>query len=309
MRAYCIFDDFSMDALNILQDSGVKVTVHPLGVPRPNGKQMKSILEQHDCVIIGTSQKITEEMFENIFTPKIIATASVGIDHIQVPFEKTSLITIFNTPGANAPSVAEYNVGAILMARKRLMEGGFLYAEGFDNKKLVKKPEDVSGIVVGFVGAGRVSTRTMELLQPFGVSFLCHTDDAPQRQYMVERFGVRFVPLLELASKSDVISVNVPSTVATAGLISADVVAAMKDTAVFVSIARERVLDLNALFEKAENNPNFYVILDLDVLPDCVSRSNRRNIIITPHIAGGTIESRKRMFLEAAKQVAEVAKS
>lgn len=287
----------------MLETSGMKVTVHPQGVPRPNDSQMKSILEKYECVIIGTSQKISEDMFENVFSPKIIATASVGTDHIKIPKEKKNLATVFNAPSANAPSVAEYNVGAILMARRRLSEGSSLYGEGLDNKNLVKKPEDVRGITVGFVGAGRISTRTMELLQPFGVNFLCYTDDVPQRRYMVERFGTRFVSLHELASFSDVISVNVPCTESTANLINADVVAAMKNTAVFVSISREQVLNLDALFKKAEENPNFYVMLDLDVLPDCVQRRNGRNIVITPHIAGGTIESRKRMFLEVAEQI------
>ena len=303
VKAYSIFDDFTQEALDILAAAGVETTVHPLGIPRPGSAQMKEILEEYDCVIIGTSQKITEDMFENVTAKKIIATASVGVDHIRVPEAKKELITVLNTPGANTQSVAEYNVGAMLLARKRFLEGNSLYTRGLDNKKLVRKPEDIQNTTVGFVGAGRISTRTMELLRPFGVNLLCHSDDADQRRYLVDDFGVRFVSLEELAERSDIISVNVPGILSTNKLISRDVISRMKSMCIFVSISRESVVDLDALFEKADENPNFYAILDLDVIPEYTSKNNFRNIVLTPHIAGGTIESRKRMFLEAAEAI------
>ena len=305
MNAYTIFDDYPAEAAEILRNAGVSFTVHPRGMPRPDAAQMKEILEAYDCVIIGTTQKITEDMFEHIDSPRVIATASVGVDHIRVPEDKRHLVTVFNTPAANTPSVAEYNVGAMLMARRRLAEGDRLYAQGRTNKQLVRKPQELRGTTVGFVGAGRITTQTMALLKPFGVSFLCHTDDAPQRQHLVSEYGVRFVSLRELAETADIISVNVPALPSTAGLINAEIIGAMKEDCIFVSIARESVLDIPALLKKAENCPAFYVMLDLDVLPDCVGANNGRNIVITPHIAGGTVEARRRMFLETAGYVAD----
>lgn len=305
MKVYTIFDDFTAEAVRVLEDAGAQITVHPFGVPRPDHDQMKEILERYDAVIIGTSQKITEDMFENISEPRIIATASVGLDHIKIPDSKKEFCTVFNTPNANTQSVAEYNIGAMLMTRKRLMEGNQLYSQGLDNKKLVRKPEDIHGTTVGFVGAGRISGKTMEFLYPFGVDMLCYSDDADQRQYLTEKFGVKFVSLQELAEKSDIISVNVPSTPSTYQLISEDVVAAMKEDCIFISIAREQVVNIPALIKKAGTNPNFYVVLDLDVIPEYVAKNNDRNIVITPHIAGGTIETRKRMFYEVAQSIAQ----
>ena len=303
MKAYSIFDDFSEEALQNLEKAGMDVTVHPHGVSRPDRLAMKEILEKYDCVIIGTSQKISSDMFENVNTPKIIATASVGIDHISIPENKRTLITVINTPNANTQSVAEYNVGAMLMARKRYMEGNYLYSQGLDNKKLVRKPEDIHGATIGFVGAGRITTKTMELLRPFGVAYLCYSDDADKRGSLVDEYGVKFVSLQELARKSDIISVNVPSNASTYHLISADIISKMKEDCIFISIARNQVVDLLKLFDKAENCPNFYCVLDLDVLPDCIGKNNSRNILITPHIAGGTVETRKRMFRELAERV------
>lgn len=308
MKAYSIFDDFTKEAIEVLEKAGIDLTVHPLGVPRPNHVQMKVILEQYDIVIIGTSQKITEDMFDNIADSRIIATASVGVDHIKVPASKAHLVTIINTPNANTQSVAEYNIGAMLTTRKRIIEGNVLYAQGLDNKKLVRKPEDIHGTTVGFIGAGRIAGKTMELLYPFGVNILCYSDDADKRQYLTEQYDVKFVSLEELASESDIISVNVPNTPDTFHLINSSLVESMKEDCIFISIAREQVVDIQALLKKANSHPNFYAVLDLDVIPEYVGKNTIRNIIITPHIAGGTIETRKRMFKEVSQGVVNVLK-
>lgn len=305
MRAYSIFDDFTNEAIKTLEDVGIELTVHPFGVPRPNHDQMKTILEQYDTVIIGTSQKITEDMFENITTSRIIGTASVGLDHIIVPESKKKLCTIINTPDANTQSVAEYNVGAMLMTRKRLMEGNYLYSQGLDNKKLVRKPEDIHGATIGFIGAGRISAETMKLLTVFGTKFLCYTLHPAKHTTLTEKYNLKFVTLNELVQQSDFISINVPLNETTHNLINSDIISEMKEDCIVVSVARDKVIDLHALIEKAKMNPNFYAILDLDVIPDYIGKNNHRNIVITPHIAGGTIETRKRMFLEIARSISQ----
>ena len=304
MRAYSIFDDFSEDAKEILHDAGIEVTVHPLGVPRPDHDQMKKYLETYDCVIIGTSQKISEDMFENIVAPRIIATASVGIDHIRVPGEKKHLVSILNTPKANAQSVAEYTMGCALSCVKRLAEGKAIYQAGKNNKALFQKPEDLAGKTMGVIGAGNISVRIMEYARFFGMKVLCWTRN-PDNHRELEGKGVIFASLMDLVRSSDVISVNLPNNEGTKGLVSAELVTAMKPSAVFISVSRLDTIDVGALFKKAEIHHGFYVCLDLDVNESVVNTMpNSPNVLITPHIAGGTVETRKRMFREAAQRVA-----
>ena len=305
MRIYSIFDDFDQEAIQIIADAGGELTVHPLGVPRPNAAQIKMILEEYDCVIIGTSQKITEDMFANITTPRMIATASVGLDHIRIPEDKKDLITVINTPKANAQSVAEYTIGCALACCKRLVEGKELYKQEKDNKQLNQKPEDLAGKIIGVVGAGNISARIMDYARFFGMSILCWTRN-PDHHKELEEKDVRFADLYELAEKADVISVNLPNNMGTRGLISSDLVNRMKDTAIFISVSRLETIDVDALFDKAQMSPDFYVCLDLDVNHDVVKKMPiRPNVMVTPHIAGGTVETRKRMFREVANQIVE----
>lgn len=303
MKAFCIFDDFPQQCLEKLQSVGIEITCVEKGKPRPTDEEMKELFELYPIVIIGTSQKIHEWMWENINRPRIVATASVGVDHIKVPKDKEALLTVLNTPTANAQSVAEYSVGAMLLARKRFMEGSELYSDGLNNKYLIRKPEDIQGSTIGFVGAGRISTRIMELLQPYGVTLLCYTKNPGHHKDLSERFGIKFVHLDELAAKSDIISVNVPNDITTENIISEKIIETMKNDAIYISVSRDSVTDNKALFAKAKREPNFYVVLDLDLCSDYTSEVNGRNIIITPHIAGGTIATRKRMFEEISNSI------
>ena len=193
----------------------------------------------------------------------------------------------------------------MLMTRKRLMEGNYLYSQGLDNKKLVRKPEDIYGTTIGFVGAGRISAETMKMLSVFETKFLCYTLHPENHKNLADEYNLKFVTLNELAQQSDIISINVPLSESTYNLISSDIIAEMKDNCIVVSVARDKVIDIHALIGKANTNPNFYAILDLDVIPDYIGKNNNRNIVITPHIAGGTIETRKRMFNEIAQAISQ----
>ena len=279
--------------------------VHPFGVPRPDAVQIKWILENYDGVILGTSQKISEEMFERITTPRVIGTASVGIDHIHVPEAKRNLVKIYNTPKANAQSVAEYTIGCALMCCKRLVEAGHLYLAGRDNKNLKTKPEDLSGKTLGVVGAGNISKKIMEYGQVMGMEIICWTAHPENHQEISGH--INFVSLSELSRRSDVISVNLPNNDGTKNIISDAIIEGMKETAIFISVSRLDTIDYKVLLNKASMHQNFYVCMDVDV--DNQMRKfvpSADNVMITPHIAGGTAETRKRMFREVSQQIANM---
>lgn len=307
MIAYSIFDDFSKEAINILSEAGIEVTVHPKGIARPVHDEMKAILENYDCVIIGTSQKISSDQFQNINSPKIIGTASVGIDHIQIPADKKDFIKIVNAPTANAQSVAEYTIGCALLCCKRILEGCGLYKRGLNNKKLYQKPEDLIGKTMGVIGAGNISEKIMDYAIIMGMKVFCWTRH-PENHANLKEKGVTFCKNPEeIAECSDYISVNLPNVPETVNLISAGFVGKMKSSAVFISVSRLETVDFKALFEKASMFPSFYVCLDLDQSENVRNKiPELPNVIVTPHIAGGTVETRKRLFAECAQNIVRI---
>ena len=159
---------------------------------------------------------------------------------------------------------------------------------------------------MGVVGAGNVSRRIMEYASFFGMDVLCWTRN-PDHHRDLEARSVRFADLKELVKTADYISVNLPNKPETVDLISSELVGEMKPNAVFISVSRQNTVDVEALLEKARENKGFYVCLDLDIDHDLVSRiPDQPNVMVTPHIAGGTVETRKRMFRELAEQIASI---
>lgn len=301
LKFYSVFNDFGKEAISVLSDAGIEIDVHPQGISRPDYSAMKRILEEYDCVIIGTSQKITEDMFDNVNTPKIIATASVGLDHIQVPDNKKELVRVINTPKANAQSVAEYTIGCALACCKRLEEGGRLYKDGKDNKSLSSKPEDLAGKTMGVIGAGNVSAKIMDYADFFGMNVMYWTAHPEKHD-----IPYRYCELNELIKQSDVISVNLPNKSETQGIISEDLVSKMKSRSIFISVSRLQTINLKALVDRSDSEANFYVNVDIDIDEDVINLiDGKRNVFVTPHIAGGTAETRRRMFLELAHSLVQ----
>ncbi len=306
MNAYTIFDDFDKDAAKIIESAGIKLTIHPMGKPRPDSIELQTLLDNYDIIMISTAQKITSEMLIKYSERKIIATVSIGMDHIQVSDNINDNIKIVNAPTASAVSVAEYVFSAILTHKKRIIEGNTLFSEGKDKKHLSIKPVDLYGKTIGVIGAGTISLRIMQLSKAFGLNVICYTYH-PENHLEINKMGVSFVGLDELLKVSDIISLNMPSNDITKNMISSEKIDLMKNDACFVSVSRLDLVDINAIEKKASNNPMFTAAFDIDLF-DSHPICKCKNIILTPHIAGGTVESRKRMFIEVSKNIVKCLK-
>lgn len=306
MRAYIVFDDFPREAVAMLCEAGVEVTVHTYNRERPNGDQLKKILQDYHIIIIGTGQKISEDMCSEIDEARIIATASVGTDHISIPENKKTLIKIVNAPLANRISVAEHTFALALELCKRLEEGKAIAAKGRHKQDMESKPRDLYGKTIGVIGAGGTASAVLKMADGFGMQRMCWTK-SPGAHEDLWKDGVRYVELTDIFTHADVISVNIPLTKDTEQLISSDRISLLKEDAIFISMSRAEVVDCGALLKRAAEMDSFSVGMDVDA--DSVYgmwEESMRNVIITPHIGGGTVEARKRLFVEISRNILAV---
>ena len=309
MKAFSIFDDFPQSALDVLNRAGVEVDILAKGKERPSGKTLKNILEAYDIIFISTAQKMTEDMFENVNSFKIIGTASSGIDHICVPEKKKNLVNIVNATQANCISVAEHMFSLILALKKNLIEGRYVAASGKTKREMLSKPSELFNSTIGVVGAGKIASTILSFAKFFGMKRLCWTFD-PTKHSNLAADGVEFTSLENLLKTSDVVSVNIPMSPSTKNLISSERISLMKENSVFVSTSRSEVTDNKALFDKARMCKSFGLGLDMDA----ANISNywniqQTNVIVSPHIAGGTISSRIRLFNECSENVVKLLKN
>lgn len=303
MRAYSVFDDFPQEAIGLLEEKGVHISLLPMGSERPQGSGLREVIENYDIIILGTGQKLSEEMFLRVNEKKMIATASIGMDHICVPDEKKHLIEIINSPTANRLSVAEHTFAMILVLSKRILEGREIALQGGHKNMMTDRPTELYGKTIGVIGAGGTAEAVLEMAGLFGMHRLCWTRNPEKHSGLVKQ-GIVFSRLEELLKEADIISVNLPLAESTRQFISAEKISLLKKNAIFVSTSRVDVLDYKALIQRAKHESKFMVGLDVDI--DQIHGlwyEEMYNVVVTPHIAGGTTESRKRMFLDLAQHI------
>lgn len=293
-------------AVKILKENGISVDGWG-GENYPNKEELKQLLDIYDILIVGVEERIARDMISDIKTPKIIASMSIGLDHIDKECFESKFIDVVNCPNANVTSVAEHILTLMLDASKRIQEANDLVVNGKPNRKLLtSKPTDINGKTIGLIGAGKISQRMVDIATLFNMPILCYTEH-PENHEDLSKKGVEFVGLDELLKNSDIVNVSVPLTNKTNNLISRDKVALLKNNATFINTSRAGVTDIQALVEFADINPNFYLGLDIDVGEYVDLLSKRRiNVVVTPHIAGCTDDAIRRQYIELARNIVNV---
>ena len=243
-------------------------------------------------------------MLQYIKTPKIIATVSIGLDHVDKSFFESSLVKIVNIKNANAISVAEHIFSLILNLNKRIYESNKLVLDGNGHRNnLHERPEDISGKTLGLIGCGNITAEVIKIAKIFNMSIKCYTKNPDKHKDMLEN-GVEFLTLDEVLKKSDIINVSISLTEETINLISEEKIKLMKHTATFINTSRTEVVDTKALIQYADLYDTFYVGLDidLDIYKDLFNKY-RNNVVVTPHIAGVSKQAIDRMDIEIANKI------
>ncbi|WP_163510569.1 hydroxyacid dehydrogenase [Fodinicola acaciae] len=214
-------------------------------------------------------------------------------------------IAVSSAAAANALPVAEYTVAMILLTGKRVFERAREYQVRRARDNWLATPREVGnfGRTVGILSASLIGRRVIDLLRPYDLRVLLHdpyvsTEDAAA-------LGVPLVGLEELFRTSDVVSVHTPLLPATTGLVSRELIAAMRSDAVLVNTARGAVVDQDALAEAAQQGRVRAVldVTDPEVLPASHPLWDCDNVLITPHLAGSQGNEWRRLAELAAAEL------
>ena len=304
LRAYSVFKDLDKKACEILKNTGIELELST-SEERPNKEQLLKLLQNYDILIIGVKERLTEDMLKEINNKKIIATLSIGVDHIDNSFFESNLIKVINCQTSNVISVAEHIFSLILSLKKRIIEANDIAMKGGTKKELSARSNDISNSTIGIIGAGKISREVIKIANVFNMKIYCNTLNPEKHKDLLEQ-GVEFLSLDELLSNSDIITVNIPLNNENKNLISKDKIRLMKKTATFINTSRAEIVDMNELIRYANENVTFNVGLDIDAENyKELLNTKRNNVIVTPHIAGVTKEAIKRMDFELANSIRE----
>jgi D-3-phosphoglycerate dehydrogenase len=275
------------------------------------GEELKEAIKGVHILGIRSRTQITQEVLDAADRLIAIGCFSVGTNQVDIDAARRSGIPVFNAPFSNTRSVAELVIGEIVMLLRRIIPRSNAAHDGKWDKSAVGSFE-VRGKTLGIVGYGSIGSQLSNLAEALGmrVVFYDHTDKL--RHGNTEPVG----SLQELLAQSDVVSMHVPETPATQGMIGRDEFAAMKDGSYFINNSRGTVVDLDALAEALKSGKLRGAAVD--VFPVEPSSNAERfntplqglpNVILSPHVGGSTEEAQERIGAEVARKLVDYSDS
>lgn len=286
------------------------VVIEPLGIPMENLKATaekiigeKAKIVYYDTkttdtaelsergkdadIIVVSNLPLKREVLENCKNLKMISVAFTGVDHIAMDYCREKGITVSNCAGYSTESVAELVFGMLISLYRNIIRCDEAVRNGGTKDGLVGF--EIKGKKFGIVGTGAIGLKTAEIAKAFGCKVYAYS----RTQKKIE--GVTYLPLDELLSECDIISLHVPLTESTKGLINAEKLALMKKTAVLINTARGPVVDSSALAEALADGNIAGACIDVFENEPPVAKEhpllNAPNVIATPHIAFATAEA------------------
>ncbi|TSC90541.1 MAG: lactate dehydrogenase-like oxidoreductase [Parcubacteria group bacterium Gr01-1014_2] len=297
--------------INLLRDKGYEVLINEKAYDRPADKdEILNGIKGADALFCTLTEKIDAEIMDaGLPTLKIIANLAVGFDNIDLEAAKQRNLMVTNTPGVLTDTVAEHTFTLMLAVSHRIAEAdkftraGMYHAWG----PMLLLGTNLSGKTLGVVGLGRIGSRVAyHAVKGFGMKVL-YTDVKKDENFEREFSAQFFENLDDLLPRCDYVSLHVPLLESTRHLMDERRLKLMKNSAYLINTSRGPVIDEKALvlslskgwirgaaIDVFENEPK--------VEPELLKLNN---IILTPHIASATEETRSAMAELAAKNIIE----
>lgn len=272
--------------------------------------ELEKAASSHDALVTLLTDRVDRSVIgAGKGRVKVIANVAVGYDNIDVQAADAHGIVITNTPGILTDTTADFAWALLMAAGRRVAEGDrFLRAGHFDGWGIMMLlGGDVHGKTLGLVGFGRIGQAMARRARGFDMSVL-YFDPAITSPDAARDSGAERVTLEELFRLSDFVSVHTPLTQDTHHLIDSDALAAMKSSAYLINTSRGPVVDEPALAQALRAGVIAGAALDVfEREPEVDSRLlELENVLLTPHIASATVETRTRMATMAAENVIAV---
>lgn len=262
-----------------------------------------------DALIVRSGTRVTAEVIARGRRLRVVGRAGVGVDNVDLEAATAAGVVVVNAPDGNTVSAAEHTFALMLAAVRHVVEAQVSLRKGeWARSRFMGR--ELRGKTLAVVGLGRIGREVAARAQAFGMRVVGHDPFVPPDR--LATLGVRVMDLEEALAVADVVSLHVPLTPATDGLLNAARIATMKPGAVLVNCARGGLIDERALLdalkegrlggaaldvfsrEPATGDP---VLAELFALP---------TVVATPHLGASTREAQDASAVEVAEQVLAV---
>jgi D-3-phosphoglycerate dehydrogenase len=263
---------------------------------------LRAALANADAVLVRSATQIDAEALSWAPKLKVVARAGVGLDNVDIKSATQAGVMVVNAPTSNIISAAELTVAHILGLARHLqrahasLSAGQWKRSSFTGIELFEK-------TIGIIGLGRIGALVAERLRGFGVELIAF--DPYVTAARAQQLGVQLVELDELVERADFLTIHMPRTPETLGMIGEAQLKAMKSTAFVVNVARGGLIDEAALAQALEAGEIAGAALDVFVQepPADASLTGLDRVSVTPHLGASTEEAQEKAGVSVAKSV------
>jgi len=267
-----------------------------------NREELLVALADVDAVLIRSATKIDQEALAAARRLKVVARAGVGLDNVDVKAATIAGVMVVNAPTSNITSAAELAVGLLLAAARNIVPANQALKSGRWKRSQYGGVE-LLGKTVGIVGLGRIGTLMAQRLAGFDMKIVAY--DPYLSPARAGQLGVRLVPLDELLRESDFITVHLPKTPETLGLLGEEALKLVKPSVRIINAARGGIVDEQALANALREGRVAGAGIDVWAKEPCTQSPlfEFESVVVTPHLGASTEEAQEKAGVAVARSV------
>ncbi len=289
------FDIDNNPPLQQLLQKGMRIITNPHR-RKLTEDEIIELLKDGSIGLIAGIEPLTERVFQAASSLKVISRCGAGLDSVDLTAAKNRGIAVLNTPEAPAQAVAELTLGYILNLLRQISAIDHAVRKGEWPRTQGRL---LAAQTVGIIGLGHIGRRVARLCQAFEATVIAHDPYATQVPD-----GVTLLPLEQLLTKADIITLHLPYSPSTHHLLNTQALAAMKPEAIIINAARGGLVDESALADALKSGKVSAAALDVfEHEPYQGALLELNNIIVTSHVGSLARESRRLMEIEAAENL------
>lgn len=266
---------------------------------------LRATISDYEGIVVRSATELPAEAIARATNLKVIARAGAGLDTIDVPAALDAGIQVVNSPDANTVAVAELTLGLMLALARNLPKADASLKEGrWEKSELMGT--GLAGKTLGIVGFGRIGRAVAERASAFGMRVITNQRRPTPELYL--EGGVEPMELPDLLAQSDFVSMHLPATDETRGLVGSEFLDSMQDSAWLINTSRGSIVDESALLEALDSGAIRGAALDVFAEEPAVDSRLARHpkVVATPHIGASTKDAQTTAAVDIAEQLVAI---
>ncbi len=286
-----------MENLKAMTEVDVKLGLKP--------DELKAIIGQYDALIVRSETQVTADVIKCGTKLQIIARAGVGLDNIDVNAATQQGIMVVNAPTGNTVAAAEHTMALMLALARNIPQAHAQLKAGKWNRKEFTGVE-LRNKTLGIIGLGNVGSGVAVRARGFEMRLIGYDPFASQ-EYAAS-IGVKLVPLEQLYREADFITLHLPLTPQTKGMIGEKEIAMMKKGVRIINVARGGLINEEALVKAIDEGKVAGAAVDVFAVEPCTDSILFKNdkIVVTPHLGASTKEAQVNVCIDVVDQIIDV---